>query len=99
MQTYPIIFFHHSQVISSARLLREFQGEILIICNKGKVEFCVQPRDPYPQLAVVRIVADTYSSNARFFLGVVTPKGGRFYVINRNEAVKRMDRWIVDLFE
>ena len=96
MQRFPIIHFHHLRVTSQPRLLRDFHGELLIVSIKGKIEICLQPHDPYLQMIIVRLAAYKRSSTARFFVGVVTLKGGCFQVISRAEAFNRMDRWVMD---
>lgn len=97
MQIHLDIPYHRLEVTSPPRLLSEFQGKLLIVRSKGKIEILRLDDQHRSQLAVIRFAAVVCSSNVRYFMGVLTSKGGRFQAISQEEAFRRIARWLIKM--
>ncbi|HFD31339.1 MAG TPA: hypothetical protein ENJ28_01305 [Gammaproteobacteria bacterium] len=88
-------YLQHTQ---NEPLLHDFQGEILMVIEPDGISdvFC---RNEYSGPAMLRH-ADMWCVNVRklkdvrFYVGVMTPKGGRFHSISREKAIEHVGQWI-----
>ena len=88
-------YFQHTQ---NEPLLQDFQGEILMVIEPDGISdvFC---RNQYSGLTMLRHAAMWCVNvrklkDAKFYVGVMTSKGGRFHSISREKAVEHVGQWI-----
>ena len=97
MQIHLDISYHLIEVTSPPRLLSDFQGELLIAISKGKIVILRLDDQHCSQLVVIRFAAVVCSSNVRYFMGVLTSRGGRFQAISQEEVIKRIARLLIEM--
>ena len=79
------------------RLLCNFQGEVLVIQNGETMTVFSLNENEMPLVEVAaRFIATAQDHNTCFLVGGMTPQGGRFRSITREEAVGIMGRWIFE---
>jgi len=88
----------HLQHTQNEPLLHDFQGEIMMVIEPDGISdvFC---RTEYSGPALLRHAAMWCVNvrklkDARFYVGVMTSKGGRFHSISRNKAIEHVGQWI-----
>jgi hypothetical protein len=81
-------------------LLQDFQGEILIVIEPDGISdvFC---RNQYSGPTMLRhaamwCVTVRKLKDAKFYIGVMTSKGGRFHSISRNKAIEHIGQWVFE---
>ena len=87
-------YFQHTQ---NEPLLQDFQGEILMVIEPDGISdvFC---RNEYSGQAMLRHAAMWCVNvrklkDAKFYVGVMTSKGGRFHNISREKAITHVGQW------
>jgi len=98
--THPVITGIHKQANKHTQqpLLHNCQGEILMVIEPDGISdvFC---RNQYSGLTMLRHSALWCANvcklnDARFYAGVMTPKGGQFHSISREQAIKHVSQWV-----
>ena len=89
-------YLQHAQ--ENKPLLHDCQGEILMVIEPDGISdlFC---RNEYNGPAMLRHAAMWCVNvrklkDARFYVGVMTSKGGRFHSISRNKAIEHVGQWV-----
>jgi len=89
-------YFQHTK--ENKPLLQDFQGEILMVIEPDGISdvFC---RNQYSGQAMLRHAAMWCVNvrklkDAKFYVGVMTSKGGRFHSISREKATRHVGQWI-----
>jgi len=88
-------YFQHTK---NEPLLQDFLGEILMVIEPDGISdvFC---RNQYSGQAMLRHAAMWCVNvrklkDAKFYVGVMTSKGGRFHSISREVAIEHVGQWI-----
>jgi len=88
-------YFQHTQ---NEPLLQDFQGEILMVIEPDGISdvFCRNQHSGQAMLrhAAMWCVNVRKLNDAKFYVGVMTSKGGRFHSISRKQAIERVEQWI-----
>lgn len=76
-------------------LLRDFQGEVLIVQGGSTMAIFSLQENERPLVETAgRFIAISQRHDASFLVGGMTPRGGRFRSITRDEAIGKIGRWI-----
>ena len=78
-------------------LLRNFQGEVLIVQTGAVTEVFDLNQEIGPILESRRFITAARYRNASYLVGSMTPAGGRFRSITRNEAIGKFGKWIFEV--
>ncbi len=78
-------------------LLRDFQGEVLIVQTGTVTEIFDLNQKILPVFEAKRFVSAAQYRNASYLVGNMTPSGGRFRSITRNEAIGKIGKWIFEV--
>jgi len=98
--SYPVTagYFQHTQ--EKQPLLHDCQGEILMVIEPDGISevFCRNQRSGRTMLrhAAMWCVTLRKLKDARFYVGVMTSKGGRFHSISRNKAIEHIGQWVFE---
>ena len=89
-------YFQHTK--KKQPLLQDFQGENLMVIEPDGISalFC---RNQYSGQAMLRHAAlwcvnVRKLNDAKFYVGVMTSKGGRFHSISKEKAIEHVGQWI-----
>ena len=79
------------------KLLRNFRGEVLIVQNGTTMAiFSLEENEQSPVEAAGKFIAISQQHDVSFLVGGLTPQGGRFRSITREEAIDKMGQWIFE---
>lgn len=92
----------HSTIVDprelvSDKLLKDIRGEVLLIRTYQGTTICSQLADKMLQQALswLLLAGDELKTNG-FIAGYVSEKGGKFAIINRDQAVELIAIWIFE---
>ena len=95
---HPVIAGPFQYTQENQPLLHDCQGEILMVIEPDGISdvFC---RNMYSGQAMLRQAAMWCVNvrklqGAKFYVGVMTSRGGRFHSISREKAIEDIGRWI-----
>ena len=78
-------------------LLRNFQGEVLIVQTGAVSNVFDLNQAILPVFEAKRFISAAQYRNASYLVGSMTPAGGRFRSITRNEAIGKIGKWIFEV--
>ncbi len=78
-------------------LLRNFQGEVLIVQTGFVTEVFDLNQEILPVFETKKFIAAAQCRNASYLVGNMTPSGGRFRSITRNEAIGKFGKWLFEV--
>lgn len=78
-------------------LLRNFKGEVLIVQTGLVTEVFDLNQEILPVYEAKRFISAAQYRNASYLVGNMTPAGGRFRSITRDEAIGKLGKWIFEV--
>jgi len=78
-------------------LLREYQGDVLIVQAGERLEVFSLQQDSQPVEIAAGFIAMAQEPDASYLVGGITSSGGKFRSVTREEAIGKMGNWIFEV--